>query len=100
MQLNTTQRAFGLPASRHLIRLRKLIAPALAVCLAATASAGYAQTVAPASTSTPIAAQPLAMATAHGAFQPVKFLPQHNSRPAPPPNRTSFTKPPPPPHHA
>ena len=43
--------------------------------------------------------RPALMVSSRWALEAVKFLPQHNSRPAPPPpNRPSYTKQPP--HHA
>jgi len=83
---------------RHVLTLHRLMAPSLAICLATTVVTGHAQTVDPTSILTQPAAQQQTSTSADGAFLLVKSLPQHNTRPAPPPNRTSFTKPPP--HHA
>jgi hypothetical protein len=86
------------PSRRAQPTLRGLLASSLAIWLAATAATVHAQSTSSASALSAARVQRLESTAAEGAFQPVKLLPQHNPRPAPPPNRTSFTKPPP--HHA
>jgi hypothetical protein len=98
MFLTTTPQTLGRSVAPRASRLHKLLAPALAACFAATAASAYAQDVPPASTFTPLVARQPATSALERALLPVKYLPQHNPRPAPPPNRTSTTKPPP--HHA
>jgi hypothetical protein len=98
MHPNMIMRTFSSPVARRIPRLRSLLAQALTICFVATAANAHAGSTSLAPALTIASAQRLESTAAEGAFQPVKFLPQHNSRPAPPPNRTSFTKPPP--HHA
>ena len=105
MYLNPITRAFGRRTRQRLSRLRTKLAPWLAVSIAAAVTTtAHAQRATPASLSACPTADRNAdrIAPVPAACDPtlmrVKFLPQHNSRPAPPPNRTSFTKPPA--HHA